>query len=86
MFTKAISSLASAESALKDELDALWVPYNPSDGSGGVHWHAARASILQSAINDIAGLRRVLEKHQVPIDQEAAAAAAEQSAAAEAST
>jgi hypothetical protein len=86
MFTKTIAALKAAEAAVKEELDALWVPYNPKDGSGGVHWHAAGSGILQNAQSGIAGLRADLEKRQAPIDAAAATAVATEGTPAEEAT
>lgn len=79
MFHKTIDALKAAEVAAQEELDSLFVPYNPEDGTGGVHWHAAGSGILQNALRGLTGLREELEKRQVPIDE--ATAAAEQAQA-----
>jgi hypothetical protein len=87
VFHKTIEALKAAEAAVKEELDALWVPYDPQTGGGGVHWHAAGSGILTNAAAGIAGLRAELEKRQAPIDAaqaEADKAAAEAEAAAKA--
>ena len=80
MFHKTIEALKAAEAAVQEELDALFVPYNPQDGTGGVHWHAAGSGILQNALRGISGLREELEKRQVPIDAAAAEAQAAEDA------
>lgn len=86
MFKGTIAALKAAEEAAQKDLDALFVPYDPQTGGGGVHWHAAGSGILQSAVRGIAGLREDLEKRQVPIDEaQAAADAAAKTAAATAS-
>lgn len=74
MFHKTIDALKAAEVAAQEELDSLFVPYNPEDGTGGVHWHAAGSGILQNALRGLTGLREELEKRQVPIDEATAAA------------
>jgi len=78
VFKKTIEALKAAEVAVKEELEALLVPYDPKTGTGGVYWHAAGSGILQSAQAGIGGLREDLEKRQAPID----AAQAEADAAA----
>ncbi len=85
MFKGTIAALKAAEEAAQKDLDALFVPYDPQTGGGGVHWHAAGSGILQSAVRGIAGLREDLEKRQAPIDeaQAAADAAAKTTAAAQ---
>lgn len=82
MFQKTIDALKVTETAAQEELDALFVPFDPQTGSGGVHWHAAGSSILQNAIRGIAGLRTELEQREAPIaEAEAAAKKAEEDAA-----
>lgn len=87
MFHKTIEALKATEAAAQEELDALFVPFDPATGTGGVHWHAAGSGILQTAIHGIAGLRAELEQRQGPIDEaqaeaDAAAKQAEEDAAA----
>lgn len=85
MFQKTIDALKATEAAAQEELDALWQPFDPATGSGGVHWHAAGSGILQNAIRGIADLRQELEKREAPIAEAQAAAdqAAKDAAAAE---
>lgn len=77
MFKKTIEALKAAEAAVQEELNELFVPYNPEDGTGGVHWHAAGAGILGNAAVGLANLRDDLEKRQVRIDEAQAQADAE---------
>ena len=81
MFTKTIEALKAAEAAIEEELKALWVPYDPNTGGGGVHWHAAGAGLLSNAGQGISNLRADLEVRQAAQDEanakaEAAAAPA----------
>jgi hypothetical protein len=85
VFQKTIDALKVTEAAAQEELDALFVPYDPQTGGGGVHWHAAGSSILQNALRGIGGLRAELEQREAPIaqaeaDAKVAAAAAEEGA------
>jgi hypothetical protein len=83
VFQKTIDALKATEAAAQEELDALYVPFDPQTGGGGVHWHAAGSSILQNALRGIGGLRAELEQREAPIAQaEADAKAAEASAVA----
>lgn len=86
MFKKTIDALKATEAAAQADLDALWVPYDPVTGGGGVHWNAAGSGILQNAIRGVVGLREELEKRQTLIDAMVSEAPtkAEQVAAAEA--
>jgi 2-oxoglutarate dehydrogenase E2 component (dihydrolipoamide succinyltransferase) len=87
VFKKTIEAVKAAEAAAQAELDALFVPYNPQTGEGGVHWHAAGSGILGNAVRGLQGLREELEKRQATIDAaEADAAAQAQQAAAAAAT
>ena len=49
MFQASIDALKAAEAALAADLEALWVPYDPTTGSGGVHWHGAGSAILNAS-------------------------------------
>lgn len=81
MFQKTIDALKATEVAAQEELDALFVPFDPATGSGGVHWHSAGAGILQNALTGLKGLRTELEGREAPIAQaEADASAAEEAA------
>jgi hypothetical protein len=74
VFKGTIEAVKAAEEAAQAELDALYVPYNPADGSGGVHWNGGGAAVLSNALRGLSGLREELEKRQAPIDAQAAAA------------
>src|SRR3981189_2829707 len=87
MFKKTIDALKAAEVAIEDDLGALWVPYDPTTGGGGVHWHAAGSGILQTALAGVSNLRSDLEKRQTLAAEaagEGTPTKAEQIAAAEA--
>lgn len=57
LMSDVISHVDAAGEAAKKKLDSLWVPWDEETGSGGVHWHAAAASHLQSFLRDLADLR-----------------------------
>lgn len=84
MFSKTLAALKVVEEAITEELEALWVPYDPATGTGAVHWHAAGASILGNLQQDIARVREDMEKRQAPIDAAALAEAEAAKIAAEA--
>lgn len=76
MFAKTIEALKAVEVAAKEELDALWIPYDPQTGTGAVHWNAQGAGALGEALSVVTGLRTGLEPKQAAHEEAQAAAAA----------
>lgn len=71
-----LAGIDDAGKAVKAKLDELWVPWDESAGAGAVHWHAAAAAHLRTALVDLADLRERLTAVSWP-DAEQKAAQAE---------
>lgn len=85
MFAKTLEALKAVEVAAQEELDALWVEFDPKTGTGGVHWNAQGSGTLQDLLRGVRGLIAEIEPKQAAHEAaQAQAAEAEKAAAASA--